>query len=115
MYVAPVTDARNGAKYLAKYFTKGFGDRGELERRGFVRRWSASRDWPRVSTSLNGDTYGSYVGWEVGVEETLSAREAWENGRLVLDQPYRAAAVRERRMNVALDGAERLARFVDRT
>lgn len=33
--------------YLAKYLTKAFNDRVELERLGFKRRWACSRNFPR--------------------------------------------------------------------
>lgn len=63
-----VVDAREGyspgrlANYLGKYLIKGFYHRREMEERGWVRRYSSSRNWPRVGllqteTQANG-------GWE---------------------------------------------------
>lgn len=38
--------ARGIATYLGGYLTKGYDDRSELEARGFLRRYSTSRNWP---------------------------------------------------------------------
>lgn len=47
-----IVDARlilgpaGAAAYLTKYLVKAFDNRRELFRRGFVRRWSCSNNWP---------------------------------------------------------------------
>lgn len=39
--------ARRLANYLSKYLAKGFKEREQLERLGFRRRYSSSRNWPK--------------------------------------------------------------------
>lgn len=41
-----ILGARGAAAYLSKYLIKAYDNRAELERRGFARRWSCSRNWP---------------------------------------------------------------------
>lgn len=43
-----VYNAKGAGSYLSKYFSKGFGDRGDLEARGFKRRYSFSRNFPKL-------------------------------------------------------------------
>lgn len=47
--VSPGRSAGATGSYLAKYLWKGFGERSELKSRGFTRRWTSSRDFPRLS------------------------------------------------------------------
>ena len=44
--VAKVYDGKGAGRYLGKYLTKAFDERRELERLGFSRRYTASRNWP---------------------------------------------------------------------
>ncbi len=46
MDARPVISPDGAAAYLSKYFTKQMTERDGLERLGFSRRWSASRNWP---------------------------------------------------------------------
>lgn len=46
VHATPVLSHSRTAAYLSKYLSKGVEDRGELERRGFKRRWSSSRGYP---------------------------------------------------------------------
>lgn len=42
-----VLGAAGAASYLTKYLVKGMYDRTVMENRGFSRRWSTSRNWPK--------------------------------------------------------------------
>jgi len=46
--VRPIRSVYGIGWYLGKYLLKGFHDREEMVQLGFIRRWSASRNWPRV-------------------------------------------------------------------
>lgn len=45
-HATPVTSSRGAGAYLAKYMRKDMVERPELERLGFIRRWSSSRGFP---------------------------------------------------------------------
>ncbi len=45
--VQPVWNAHGIGNYMAKYFTKGFMAREAMEQKGFKRRYSSSRNWPK--------------------------------------------------------------------
>lgn len=60
-YVVDASEVLSGAKaasYLGKYLVKGMADRRELVRRGFVNRWSCSRNWPRGELLMTGTARG---------------------------------------------------------
>ena len=50
----PVLGAAGAASYVGKYLLKAMGDRDEMERRGFKRRYSCSRSWPGDQLQLKG-------------------------------------------------------------
>lgn len=52
--VRKVIGVKGAAFYLTKYVTKGVLQREVLESKGFLRRWSASANWPRGVVSNRG-------------------------------------------------------------
>lgn len=74
--------------YLAKYVSKGFLDREELERRGFTRRYTTSRSWPSVRRRALGtileawDEHREYGPWYIAREkyEAKAEKTAQETG-----------------------------------
>lgn len=60
---SPVRSASKVASYVAKYLSKGFAEREELEARGFSRRYSTSRNWPgRTGLGFRGTAEGAWKG-----------------------------------------------------
>ena len=56
--VRPVWETRGAVNYMAKYLQKTFDHRDEYEARGYLRRWSCSRNWPRSKAEIAGkDTW----------------------------------------------------------
>lgn len=58
-----VLSARRASSYVSKYMLKGMVDRQDLHRRGFIRRWSCSRNWPRPELVLDGTARNI---WQIG-------------------------------------------------
>lgn len=52
---------RGAAAYMAKYLTKAFMVRGEMEKLGFHRRYATSRNWPRGEKI---HLRGTDLGWD---------------------------------------------------
>lgn len=66
VHAEEVYSAVGVGRYLGKYLSKGFGDRGRLESLGFARRWSASRNWPRCEPlRLRGSVEGKWISTEI--------------------------------------------------
>ena len=59
--VSVVRSPKKSGEYLAKYMLKNWYDRVALEEKGFIRRWSRSRNWPGGQVQLRGTVEG---GWE---------------------------------------------------
>lgn len=60
VWVTPCYNPEGGATYLAKYFSKTFGQREKLEALGFLRRYARSRLWPNLSVRMRGGSYGPH-------------------------------------------------------
>lgn len=64
-WVWPVLSAAKAAGYMAKYLLKNLQHREELEAKGFIRRWSRSRNWPSGPLALKGTEDGwAHTKWE---------------------------------------------------
>ncbi len=60
------TEAHSSASYVAKYILKGMLQDGWMADRGFFRRWTCSRDWPKPSpTQMQGTVQDAWskVSW----------------------------------------------------
>ncbi len=107
-----VVSAGGAASYLGKYLVKGLVKRQALHRRGFARRWSSSRNWPKPVLHLKGTEDGRWwsSGFVGGYDAKLEAAalEDSENPLMVRVGSVEAVAfgenvVRKARLN-ALKG-----------
>lgn len=79
-FVVDCQDVRspNGiAYYLQKYFAKTFEDRTALEALGYSRRWSSSKNWPRVERL---HLAGTDTGWHK-TTRIAASRGRWNRER----------------------------------
>ncbi len=70
-----------GARYLAKYFSKTFEQREALEKLGFLRRYSTSGGWPRLDYQLAGMKdenflVANYEAWYRELDEDVERSES---------------------------------------
>ena len=53
--VRAIWEARGAVNYMAKYLQKTFDLREDMEARGWIRRYSCSRNWPRSMAHIKGE------------------------------------------------------------
>lgn len=82
VFCEDVFSPAGAAVYLAKYLMKGFGGyRGEMEERGFKRRWSRSRNWPKADVSLEGTVNDRWFSTEFWIEDGVGGAYARESAK----------------------------------
>jgi len=109
-----IVSPREASAYLGKYLVKGLGQRRELFRRGFVRRWASSRNWPKANLLTRGSARsrwhgGGYIG---GYDEKLERAAEKDSGHYLLERVGSDSAVAFDKANIKRAKISRMKRKV---
>ena len=101
--VRPVAGPAGAANYIGKYLLKSVEERRELQRRGFVRRWSTSRNWPSPGPlQMRGTIDGKWA-----FKSWSGYGEADDLARFAMDRSEKYAVAERVGTDLALALAER--------